>query len=94
MKFIQRWFSQAVRNALDYGNEVKAVCRDESGAEFRDTPCLNIEVRPAIGGRIVTFRAYDRIRDRSEMRNYLIHDEHDFERELGKIITIESMRQS
>ena len=55
---------------------------------------LRIAVKRVVGGSIVTFRTYDRHRDRSEQRTYIITDEQDFERELGKCITLESMRQS
>ena len=53
---------------------------------------LNITVRKAIGGRIVTFRHYDPKTDRHNHRLYVIPEELDFERELGKMITLESMR--
>ena len=53
---------------------------------------LNITVRNAMGGKIVTFRTYDHKTDRHTHRLYVIHDELDFERELGKMITLESMR--
>lgn len=53
---------------------------------------LMITVRQAIGGRIVSFRQYDRKTDRSSYRLYIVPDELDFERELGKMITLESMR--
>ena len=53
---------------------------------------LNITVRNAMGGKIVTFRQYDHKTDRHTHRLYVIHDELDFERELGKMITLESMR--
>jgi hypothetical protein len=46
----------------------------------------------AIGGRIVSFNHYDRKSDRSHRKVYIITDEQDFERELSKIITLESMR--
>ena len=55
---------------------------------------LRIAVKRVVGGSIVTFRVYDRHRDRSDQRTYIITDEQDFERELGKCITLESMRQS
>ena len=55
---------------------------------------LNITVMNAIGGKIVTFRHYDRRKDDSQWRHYVIPDELDFERELGKMITMESIRQS
>ena len=54
---------------------------------------LNITVMNAIGGKIVTFRQYDRRKDDTQFRHYVISDELDFERELGKIITLESIRQ-
>ena len=53
---------------------------------------LNITVLPAIGGKVITFRHYDRRTDDSQLRHYVIHDELDFERELGKMITLESIR--
>jgi hypothetical protein len=54
---------------------------------------LNITVMPAIGGKIITFRHYDRRKDDNQFRHYVIPDELDFERELGKMITLESIRQ-
>ena len=54
---------------------------------------LNITVMAAIGGKIVTFRQYDRRKDDTQFRHYVIPDDLDFERELGKMITLESIRQ-
>ena len=54
---------------------------------------LNITVMPAIGGKVITFRHYDRRKDDTQYRHYVIPDDLDFERELGKMITLESMRQ-
>ena len=54
---------------------------------------LNITVMPAIGGKIITFRHYDRRKDDNQFRHYVIPDDLDFERELGKMITLESIRQ-
>lgn len=53
---------------------------------------LNMRVFKANGGRIVSFNHYDRKTDRDYRSVYIITDEQDFERELGKIITMESMR--
>jgi hypothetical protein len=53
---------------------------------------LSITVRSAIGGRIVTFRHYDHKTDRTNHRLYIVPEDQDFERELGKMITLESMR--
>lgn len=53
---------------------------------------LNIQVRKAIGGRIVSFQHYDQKTDRHYWKTYIIPDDLDFEPELGKMITLESMR--
>ena len=55
---------------------------------------LRINVKKMIGGYVVSFRTYDRVKDRTDDRNYIITDEQDFNAELGKMITMESMRQS
>lgn len=60
--------------------------------DFESDEGLNMQVFKAIGGRIVSFNHYDRKTDRSFRKVYIIQDELDFERELGKIITQESMR--
>jgi len=53
---------------------------------------LNITVRKAIGGKIVTFRHYDHKTDRTNYKLYVVPDDLDFDKELGKMITLESMR--
>ena len=53
---------------------------------------LNITVRQAMGGRIVTFRSYDHKADRQHYRLYVIPEDMNFEQELCKMITMESMR--
>jgi hypothetical protein len=63
-----------------------------SSSDVESDDGLNITVRQAIGGRVVTFRHYDRKTDRNNNRIYVIPDDLDFERELGKMITLESMR--
>ena len=53
---------------------------------------LNITVRKAIGGKIVTFRHHDHKTDRTNHKLYVVPDDLDFDKELGKMITLESMR--
>lgn len=55
---------------------------------------LRMNVRKIIGGYVVSFRIHDRRSDRSDERHYMITDEQDFNAELGKMITLESMRQT
>lgn len=54
---------------------------------------LRINLKKVIGGSLVTFKSYDRKLDRSENKTYIITSEQDFNTELAKIITMESMRQ-
>ena len=66
------------------------------GASSRDVDSdnegLNITVRSAVGGRIVSFRHHDAKTDRYTWKTYIVPEDMDFERELGKMITLESMR--
>ena len=55
---------------------------------------LRVNIKKIIGGYVVSFRTYDRRTDRSDERHYIITDEQDFNAELGKMITLESMRQT
>jgi hypothetical protein len=53
---------------------------------------LNIQVKSAIGGKIVIFRSYDDRHDRNCYSTYLIPDTERFEESLGKIITMETLK--
>jgi len=78
----------ALSNALTRGPIVRSNSDNIDGHTG-----LNITVMPAIGGKIITFRHYDRRKDDTQYRHYVIPDDLDFERELGKMITMESIRQ-
>lgn len=97
-----KWFWRYVWNKMQHiGHEPDEPLRaslisKNSSVRVRDDfeaeEGLNMQVHKAIGGRIVAFNHYDRKTDRSYRKIYVVHDELDFERELGKIITMESMR--
>jgi len=87
----------------DYGNPIPTP--RSSGAKIRrglvssrdcdmDLPDggLNIQVKTAIGGKIVIFRTYDDRTDRNCFSTYLIPDSENFQDSLGKIITMESLK--
>ena len=104
MKWFDRWFVRKCKWAWDnrdiadvadtsrLGSAKYATPVEEDAAPWRDG--LRINIKKMIGGFVVTFRTYDRIKDRSDERCYIITDEQDFNSELGKIITVESMRQT
>jgi len=100
MNWLKRWLARAVveghedssdRSDRIYGT-LASTKKRAVGQDVESDEGLNITVRKAIGGRIVTFRHYDAKTDRHNHRLYVIPEELDFERELGKMITLESMR--
>ena len=106
MKWFDRWFIKKFKLAWqhrDDAEEVDVYPSPKAGArrnnlaglvndDVESDTGLNITVRKAIGGKIITFRHYDHKTDRSSNKLYIVPDELDFERELGKMITLESMR--
>ena len=74
-------------------NSTRGAIRNSSDVSIDSHSGLNITVMAAIGGKVITFRHYDRRKDDNQYRHYVIPDDLDFERELGKMITLESMRQ-
>ena len=95
MKWLKRRFriwinSEEDTPEPDQWSKRGTVLRASSDLDSEDG--LSITVRSAIGGRIVTFRHYDRKTDRTNYRLYIVPEDQDFERELGKMITLESMR--
>lgn len=104
MKWFDRWFYRKAKWAwenkdemevlvsgktIGRANQLIAVSEDQSWEDG-----LRINVKKVIGGFVISFRSYDRKTDRSNDRHYIITDEQDFERELGKFITLESMKQT
>jgi len=103
MKWFDKWFVRKSKWAWenkhlidrDYAPDVKI---SSMGTAISDDPHslndgLRINIKKVIGGSLVTFRTYDRKIDRSEDKTYIITSDQDFNTELGKIITMESLRQ-
>jgi len=97
MKFVWRYIRRKLNDLNKDSDEPEVIASNRIGTvrsrdDFETDQGLNMNVFKAIGGRIVSFNHYDRKTDRSNKTVYIITDEQDFERELGKIITMESMR--
>lgn len=97
MKWFGRWLFRVIKHSqqdeeADVPRMTLAAGKVSRRDDIDSDDGLNITVRRAIGGKIVTFRHYDNKTDRSHWKNYVIPDDLDFERELGKIITLESLR--
>ena len=97
MKWLGRWLLKIAQKASDEEREGRiygtvATPKVARGSDVDGEEGLNITVRNAMGGKIVSFRHYDHKTDRTNYKLYVIPDDHDFEKELGKLITLESMR--
>ena len=98
MKWFGRWLFRVIKNSQrDEDDEnprglTLSTAKVSRSSDVDSDEGLNITVRNAMGGKIVSFRHYDHKTDRNTHRLYVIHDELDFEKELGKLITLESMR--
>ena len=102
MRWFDQWFARKCRWAwenkdiiekdIEVPLRLKSLEVVEESVSWSDG--LRMNVRKVIGGFVISFRAYDRRTDRSDERHYIITDEQDFNVELGKMITMESMRQS
>jgi hypothetical protein len=97
MKFVWRYIRRKLQDLQTDHDEPDEIRSNRIGTvrardDFEGDNGLNMQLHKAIGGRIVSFNHYDRKTDRSNRTVYIITDEQDFERELSKIITMESMR--
>jgi hypothetical protein len=101
MRWLNGWMEERCRNALVLVQLEDSKMRNRMGMQSKSShddvesdDGLNITIRHAVGGKIVTFRHFNHRTDRITNTLYVIPEELDFERELGKIITLESMRMS
>jgi spore maturation protein CgeB len=100
MKFIWRYVLEKIKDISnepyedrpDVPHSLNKITSVRARDDFEGDSGLNMRVFKAIGGRIVSFSHYDRKTDRDYKSVYIITDEQNFERELGKIITMESMK--
>jgi len=97
MKWLGKWLLKLAQKASDEDRELRVYGTAPTpklarAGDIEADEGLNIMVRKANGGKIITFRTYDHKHDRHQHRLYVIPDDHDFEKELGKLITLESMR--
>jgi hypothetical protein len=95
MKWFKRKLRKWVNEVRDYdGNEKSTAVssRDTESTVCDADPILNFRVFSAVGGRVVEFRTYDRVKDRSNTTTYIIHKDDDFGDKIAKIATLESMK--
>ena len=91
-----KWFKRKLAKWVnDYNNEPKPgreLVLSADSESVGSEPILNFKVFPAVGGRVVEFRYYDRKMDRSHTTTYIITNEQDFGERISKIATLEVMK--
>jgi hypothetical protein len=96
MKWFDKWFARKCKEAWESRGEdvpINKLSVRSARESFDSDEGLNMQVYKAIGGKIISFNRYNHKVDRHNRTVYIITDEQDFERELGKIITLESLKQ-
>jgi len=94
MNWFDKWFMRKSQWAWENAKQTEGklvASTDDITAHWNNG--LRIGINKVIGGYVVGFRTYNPKIDRSDERTYIITSEQDFNTELGKIITQESMRQ-
>ena len=96
MGWFTRWFDRKCRESWERANQeevrlLKPVSIHES--QSIDSDGMTIRIFSATGGTIAEFRRYDRIKDRSDNKLYVIPSGgDDFGEKFAKIVSMEMMR--
>lgn len=95
MNFLTRWFDRMCRESWERAqdmpsNPVRITSVDEPGINSIDG--LSIRLYGATGGQIVEFRKYNRHKDHTDVKLYVINAEQNFSEELSKIVSLEMLR--
>lgn len=86
---MKHWFSGRKYLAGASNGNVISVAREEPTI---DSDGMNIQLFNATGGTIVQFRRYDRLKDRSDNRLYIISADENFSEKFAKIVSMEMIR--
>lgn len=88
-----RWLKKQLRNwALNDDECITLTDRAIRCVDEPDTECIRFKVFRANGGTVVQTDQYDRKTDRQHNSLHVIVDGQDLGKELGRIITFESLR--
>lgn len=96
MQWLGRWLQRQIDDSnLNVANKTYPSPKLER-VEVDDSVDLydgmRIAIKSVVGGKLVTFTTNNRQTDRRETKTYIIVDDADFNKELGHIITLETMR--
>jgi hypothetical protein len=83
---LRNWFNKDIEDELG-----SVVGQDIEGARF-SSEGMRFQLYRASGGYVIETRHYDRKNDQNHYNLYIIHKDKDLGHEIGKIITMESLR--
>ena len=90
--FISKWLYNSLKKyEMEEANVKGCEVASPSLVEEFGKP-LHVTVYNAHGGKIVSFRHYDRDNDRSHEATYIIHPDEVFAESLGKLIAMEELK--
>lgn len=99
--FFKRWLRNQVKNAWDQEREeMNSIKLAKAGLQIGPSTRqidsdkgIRFQVYKANGGFVVETGFYDRVKDRHLNSLHIITDDKDLGQEIGKIITMESLKQ-
>jgi hypothetical protein len=83
---LRNWFNRDLEDDLE-----SVVAQDIEGARL-SSEGMRFQLYRASGGYVVETRCYDQKQDQTYHKLYIINEEQDVGYEIGKIITMESLR--
>ncbi len=100
MKKIFKWLGKKIEQSTYENHKIVAERDYAMGATLAspsrkydiDSNSLNFKIFKASGGTVLETTSYDRKTDRHSNSLYVITDDKDLGKEIGKIITLESLR--
>lgn len=94
--FFTRWFDRKCKEAWERNAQNNGAIGINKAARLQEAEFnvegLNIRLYGATGGHIVEFRKYDRHKDRTDNRLYIINSEQNFSEQFAKVVTLEMFR--
>ena len=91
-----RWIKKKLRNWINNDDDCISISLDDYPTvrtiDEPDGECIRFKVFRASGGTVVQTDQYDRKTDRQHTSLHVIVDGQDLGKELGRIITFESLR--
>jgi hypothetical protein len=98
MKFLSKWLYKKTKQGQELAEEsmmatsISKLAIAEPGHRIDSDRGIRFNVYKATGGTIIETSFYDRQRDRHHNALHVITEDKDIGKELGKIITMESLK--